>query len=197
MKTSILSFALALVLSANVFANDNADEVKNASRVVVNSTSRAAVYNLMYSSAKAGLVRVSIKNQEGTVVLQEEIFNENKGFIRPYNFSTMPAGTYSVVVKDAAGQTELSVSYSNIAISGVRKAEVKALESNKYQLRLVGNAAENVQVTIFDQSGFAIHSEDLTQKGSFTRTYDLGKLKIAKASFEIKADGKVISRVEL
>ncbi len=197
MKNSILSFALALVVSANVFANNAADEVKAASRVEVSTTSRAAVYNLVYSSAKTGLVRVAIKNQAGTVVMQDEIFNTNKGFIRPYNFSIMPSGNYSIIVKDAAGQTELAVSYANVAISGVRKAEVKATEASKYQLRLIGNVSEVVEVTIFDKSGTAIYSEALTQKGSLVRSYDLSKMKNAAATFEIKSDGKVVNRVEL
>ncbi|MDJ1472617.1 hypothetical protein QNI19_33810 [Cytophagaceae bacterium DM2B3-1] len=194
MKTSILTFALGLVLSANVFA---ADDLESASTASINTTNRVSVYNLVYASAKTGLVTVSIKNQDGQVVLQEQIFNDKKGFIRPYNFSTMPEGSYTLEVKDAAGKSELSLAYSNVAVNAVRKAEIKALESNKYQLRLVGNTADAVEVSIYDQFGSTIHSESLSQKGSFTRIYDLSKLKNAKGAIEVRANGKVVNRVEL
>lgn len=194
MKTSILTFALGLVLSTNVFA---ADDLESTSTASINTTNRVSVYNLVYASAKTGMVTVSIKNQEGQVVLQEQIFNDKKGFIRPYNFSTMPEGSYTLEVKDAAGKSELSLSYSNVAVNAVRKAEIKALESNKYQLRLVGNTADAVEVSIYDQFGSAIHSESLTQKGSFTRVYDLSKLKNTKGAIEVRANGKVVNRVEL
>ncbi|MDJ1471535.1 hypothetical protein QNI19_27025 [Cytophagaceae bacterium DM2B3-1] len=197
MKTSLMSFALALVLSVTAFAMDNIDDTKKTSSATITTTNRAAVYNLVYTSAKAGLVTVSIKNQDGLVVMQEEIESDKKGFIRPYNFTAMPAGSYTLVVKDAAGKSELSLTYAHTVLSPVRKAEIKSLESNKYQLRLIGSSAESIEVTIYNQFDLPVYTETLTQKGSFIRTYDLSKMKSAKNRFEVKANGKIINQIEL
>lgn len=196
MKKSIILAVLAVAVNVSVFASDNLDNAKGTASAVVTTTARPNVFNLVYNSAKSGLVRVTIKNQDNNVVLEDEVFNE-KGFIRPYNFNGMPAGNYNVLVKDAAGKTELAVAYSNAIVNTVRKAEFKSLENNKYQLRLVGNTADAVEITIFDQFGQSIHSEVLTQKGSFTRVYDLSKLKAKNLTFEVKAAGHVVNRVQL
>jgi len=195
MKKSILLTILAVAVNMSVFASD-LDNAKDAARIAVATTAHPNVYNLVYNSAKSGMVKVVIKDQTGKVVLEDEILNQ-KGFIRPYNFKGMPTGNYNVVVIDAAGKTELAVAYSNAVINTVRKAEVKSLENNKYQLRLVGNTADAVEITIYDRDGQTIHSEVLAQQGSFTRVYDLSKLKTAHLTFEVKTDGLLISRVQL
>ncbi len=196
MKKSIILAVLAVAVNASVFASDNLDNAKGAAKVEVTSSSRANVYNLVYNNAKSGIVTVTIKDKNDNVVFKDEILN-TKGFIRPYNFSGMPEGSYSVTVTDASGKTELSVAYNTTVINAVRKAEIKPLENNKYQLRLIGNTADAVEVTVYDQFGSAVHSEVLTQKGSFIRTYDLSKLKVSNLTFEVKAAGQVVNRVQL
>lgn len=196
MKKSILLAVLAVAVSTLGFASDNLDDAKGTAKAVITTTSRASVYKLVYNSAKSGLVRVIIKDKTGRVVMEDEIQSQ-KGFVRPYNFSGMPAGNYNVTVADANGKTELAVAYSNLTASNVRKAEVTALENQKYQLRLVGCTANAVEVTIFDRNNQQIHSEMLTQQGSFIRVYDLSKLKAEGISFEIKTENGLVSRVQL
>lgn len=196
MKKSIILAVLAVAVNASVFAADNLDNAKGAANAVVTTTTRPNVYNLVYSPTKAGRVTVTIQNQSNVVVLQEDLFAE-KGFIRPYNFTGMPTGSYKVTVTDAAGKTELAVAYNTTVVNAVRKAEIKPLDAKKYQLRLVGNTADAVEVTIYDQFGSAVHTETLTQKGSFTRIYDLNKIKANHLTFEVKAAGQVVNRVEL
>lgn len=187
---------MAVAASTLGFADDNLDDAKGTAKAVISTTSRASVYNLVYTSAKSGFVRVVIKDQTGRVVM-EDVIQSQKGFVRPYNFSGMPVGNYNVTVADANGKTDLAVAYSNLVSSTVRKAEVTALENQKYQLRLVGCTADAVEVTIFDRNNQQIHSETLTQQGSFVRVYDLSKLKAEGVSFEIKTENGLVSRVEL
>lgn len=196
MKKSILVAFLTVAVGTFGFASDNLDDAKGAAKAAISSTNRASVYKLVYNSAKSGLVRVSIKDQAGRVVLEDQIMNQT-GFVRPYNFVGMPAGNYNVTVTDANGKTDLAVAYSSLITNTVRKAEVTALENHKYQLRLIGNTADAVEVTIYDRNNQQIHSEMLTQQGSFIRVYDLGKMKAEGVSFEISTENGILSRVKL
>ncbi len=195
MKKSVLVLLLVLVAHSFVFASDDLDGTKGAAKAVITSTS-TNTYNLLYTSTKAGWVKVIIKNEDGDVVMVDEIMNR-KGFVRPYNFDGMPAGAYKVEVLDAAGKTELAVSYSTTTTHSIRKAELKATEDNKYELRLIGSTADAVQITIYDSSNQVVYSETLTQKGSLSRVYNLEKASIQGGTFEISADGKIVNSIRL
>ena len=194
MKKSIITAALLAIAYTGAFATDNVENAKDAAVTV--AAARPNVYNLIYKSASTGMVTVVIRDQEGQVVLEDRIKNV-KGFVRPYNFDGMPAGSYNVTVTDANGKTELAVAYNNTVVNAVRKAEVTALENNKYQLRLIGNNADEVSVNIYNRSNELIHTEVFTQKGSFTRVYNMGKLAASDLTFEVIAAGAIVNRVQL
>ncbi|MCU0352468.1 MAG: hypothetical protein MUD08_01815 [Cytophagales bacterium] len=195
MKKSIITAALVAISFTGAFATDNVENAKDAA-VAVQASARPNVYNLVYKSAEVGVVTVIIRNQDDQVVMEDRIKNV-KGFVRPYNFDGMPAGNYSVTITDASGKTNLAVAYNNTVVNAVRKAEVTALENNKYQLRLIGNNADEVSVNIYDRNNELIHTEVFTQKGSFTRVYNMGKLAASDLTFEVIAAGAIVNRVQL
>ncbi len=61
-----------------------------------------STFKLFYKGAQQSDVKVLILNDENQIVYSEKIKNTD-GFARPYNFSNLPEGHYSIQIKDNAG----------------------------------------------------------------------------------------------
>ncbi len=69
MKKVIISAALLMVMGADVLASGVNDGIKGSAKANVETTTRNGVYNLIYKTATAGTVKVTITNGAGEVVL--------------------------------------------------------------------------------------------------------------------------------
>jgi hypothetical protein len=186
MKKSIVTVA-ALVASIVGFAQ--------TSKVSVESSPRGSVYNLKYVSDKATKVNIVITDEDGKTILVDDLYGKN--FIRPYNFSQLPQGDYHVAVKNNDGTTELALNHKNETVNPVHTVSVKALENDRFQLTVIGNSADAVVVSIYDNRGELVHSEAVVKKGSFSQIYDLAKIKASGYTVEVSAGEKLVSKVTL
>jgi flagellar hook assembly protein FlgD len=189
MKKNILT-VLALV-TGMVASAQNAD--KSTAIVAVENTFRPAVYNLKYMNTEAGKVKVTVTDEAGKVVLVDDLYG--KSFVRPYNFNDVPAGNYTLSVIDKNGEKSLAVNHNYASLEAVQTVSVKPMENNRYQLTLIGNKAENVYVNIYDKANELIHTDVITKKGSFSRTYDLSKVNARAYSFEVSVADKIVKNV--
>jgi len=184
MKKVILTI-VALATGVAVNAQNNSVKIEN--------TERPSVYNLVYKAETAGKVTVKITDQAGQVVLVDEVYGKN--FARPYNFNSVPTGKYNVEVSDKKSTEKLSLDNNYASIEPIREVAVKAIENNKYEVTLIGNKSENVLVNIYDKNNELIHTDLIDKKGSFSRVYDLNKIKANGYTFEVTVADKVISKV--
>ncbi|BDC97823.1 hypothetical protein [Persicobacter psychrovividus] len=102
----VLSIAFALILvSSFAFAGTNDNEsAKGKSFFRVIGNSNAQVYKVLYMANKDSKVVVSLYNEAGNLVAKSAIKDKNE-FMKPFRFEEMPAGTYTVVVRDGFGVT--------------------------------------------------------------------------------------------
>lgn len=195
MKKLMISAALFTVLGANVaaVAADVRDGVKGAAKASVETAAKNGVYNLVYRGAGAGIVKVTIANEAGHIVMVDQI-NAEGGFLRPYNFAGLPTGTYTLTVLDRNGKMTLPLLHSGADVQIKPIVQIKAVDSKKYELTLLGSTAETVFVNIYDASKSLVFSEQIAQKGSFSRVYDLNKLAAANFTFEVVSPSGAVSR---
>ena len=92
-----LSLLTILLISGITFAH--AIDNPNTKMVVLKNGS---TFRLLYKGAEQSDVKVLILNDENQIVFAEKIKNTD-GFARPYNFSNLPEGHYSIQIKDNAG----------------------------------------------------------------------------------------------
>ena len=92
-----LSLLAILLISGITFAN--AFDNPSTTMVVLKNGS---TFRLLYKGAEQSDVKVLILNDENQIVFTEKIKNTD-GFARPYNFSNLPEGHYSIQIKDNAG----------------------------------------------------------------------------------------------
>lgn len=186
MKKLTILFA-CFVLAASVNANSWSFDV------VINNTVND-VYTLTYKG-KSDVVKVKIYDNKGKVVHAETIKGLDK-FNRPYNFSAMPAGEYTIEVKNSEGVTREKFFHNTAAASGADAFDfIKVMpgkKSQSYDLVVIGNAKGQVEVEIFDGSEM-IFSEIVNQEGSFKKSYVISKTIVKELTFKVNGESHNIN----
>jgi hypothetical protein len=178
MNSKITSILLAFVLLSVVA------KAESPATFAVVAASKASVYNIYYTSVETGKVKISILNNENQLVFSEVLSNV-ASFMRPYNFSQLSEGQYTIVVEDKNGKQVEQVNYSmNKVVSFISVKEVANAE-NKYILNVTNNGTEEVLVKIYSGSAL-LHSQNVSVTGNFGLVYNLTKIKSPEAiSFSV------------
>ncbi|GJM63360.1 hypothetical protein PEDI_39120 [Persicobacter diffluens] len=111
MKNLLIAFALVLT-STFAFAGNNDNEAakgKSFFRVIGNA--KAETYKVLYMANMDSKVSVSIYSEAGVLVAKSTI-KDKDGFMKPFRFENMPAGEYTVVVKDGFGVTRKTFNHN-------------------------------------------------------------------------------------
>ncbi|GJM62487.1 carboxypeptidase-like regulatory domain-containing protein [Persicobacter diffluens] len=111
MKNLLIAFALVLT-STFAFAGNNDNEAakgKSFFRVIGNAN--AETYKVLYMANMDSKVSVSIYNEAGVLVAKTTV-KDKDGFLKPFRFESMPAGEYTVVVKDGFGVTRKTFTHT-------------------------------------------------------------------------------------
>jgi hypothetical protein len=170
-KFSVLVFAF-IVSTASAFAD------APTSLTVVPATSQ--VYKVYYKTKEAGKVKVSIINSSNQLVFSEVMSNV-ASFVRPYNFSELPEGEYTIVLEDKNGKQVEKVNYAMNKIVSFVKVTAVANADNKYMLNVANNGSEVVTVKIFSGNSL-LHSQNVQVTGSFGQVYNLSQVKATTAA---------------
>jgi len=176
----IFALSLSVLLCTVVFAGGT-DNTSGASGVAVIKKD-ADTYKLIYKAEKAGGVRVSILDSKNNLVFQESIKTED-GFIRPYNFSNLEKGEYTIQIEDGSGKRVEKI--HNYAEKIEKFFYVRKLPSeNKVVLSVAGEGSERFNIKVFDGSNALIYDEDKSISGNFAQVYNLNSLK-GDITFEV------------
>lgn len=190
MKSKISVLAFAFLMSAVAAFAD-----APFSLAVVPATNQG-VYKVYYKAAEASRVRVSIYGERNELVFTE-VLNNVSSFVRPYNFSELAEGQYTIVLEDKNGQQVEKVNYGVSHItSTIRVTEVPNTTS-KYCLNVVNDGAEDVSVKIYDANQL-LHQEVIPVKGQYGIIYNLSKVvrtPSGNLTFEVVTSSGVVKSV--
>ncbi|MFZ6014203.1 MAG: hypothetical protein ACOYXT_27925 [Bacteroidota bacterium] len=177
----IFSLLMALVvISSSAFAN-GPDEPKAAVNMAVIKS--GSMIKLLYKGAKPGTVKVTIYDNKNVVVFTE-ILRNLEGFMRPYNFSSLPEGEYAIELATDEGKQVEKVNYFAGKVERVAKLVKLAGGGQKFMLSVPNKQDDVLTIRIFDEAGAAIYDSKETIKGDFAKVYDLNKV-TGKVLFEI------------
>ena len=90
---------LALVIVAIAVGQANATHVDPKTPVGISVLKSGNICKLFYRAEQRGDVHVSIYDENGNTVFSE-VIRKTDNFMRPYNFSTLPHGTYTIALSD-------------------------------------------------------------------------------------------------
>ena len=182
--TKITSLVIACVLSVAAFAK--------TPLLSVAPSAIASVYDVYYKGTEEGNVTVSIYNNSNVLVFTETI-NNVTSFKRPYNFSNLAQGEYTIVLEDKNGKQVENVSYRMSTVNSFIHVSEVANAENKYFLNVTNDGTESVYVKILNNENEVLHEQQLKVTGTFGLIYNLSQVKSSsEITFEITtASGKV------
>lgn len=156
-----------------------------AATFTVQETSKSSVFKVQYQLGQKGSVEVSILNNRNETVFAERI-NTTGSFVRPYNFSNLPYGDYTIVVKDDAGQYNEKVNYAAQKLVNYTYVTALPNQENKYWLNVRNNGQEQVNVRILTRDGILLFEQSVIVNGAYNSVFNLSKVKKNSAvTFEV------------
>ena len=113
-KITTLAFVFAMMTVSFVHAFDKGPK----SPVGMSVMKYKNIVKVFYKGEQPGKVKVTIYNAHGRAVYNETMRNI-EDFMRPYNFSYLPAGDYTIEVSDAKGKRTQKVNYAKGEATGI------------------------------------------------------------------------------
>lgn len=172
-----LSVLLAGVLFCTLVFAGGTDDLKSTavSSIAVTKASGSTIVKLYYKSEVAGNVGVTIFNDAGKEVFKESL-SKTKGFIRPYNFETLPEGEYTVEINDGNGKMVEKVLYAEDQIQKLINVR-KLKDGDRYMITVNSQKREDLTILISDSNDNLVYREAVTVEGDFGKIYNIKNLK--------------------
>jgi hypothetical protein len=145
------------------------------------------VFKVTYQSPADGKVKVTILDEEGQVVFTEKI-NSQGGFKRPYNFSQLPKGDYTIQIEDVLGACSEKLSYQDIKWI-TRVAKLKGAK-DKYMVTIPDQGKQRASVFVYNQFQELVFTDYINQEGDFVRIYHLKNLEGATIQVVNQSSGE-------
>lgn len=185
----MLFAALLTVMSVATFANG-----ENGTKIISDSS---AVFKVYYSKPIVAKVKVSIFNAEGKKVFTESIKNEN-GFVRPYNMSSLPAGTYTFQIDDKNEVETFEFVYAEVEEQEEAiVANVVRMEDDKFFLGVSSTNSNTVQIDIYNDRDEVIYSAEEVVANQFGQLYNLNSVKSNGFTLVVKHNGNIVKKTSL
>jgi hypothetical protein len=172
----LLSILLTLTLVVGVVRANVADPKSPLGMAVVKSGSG---FKLFYKGEQTGDVKVKITDSRGGAVFSETIKNV-ESFVRPYNFSSLSDGEYTIELAGHDGKQTQHVSYvSESKIAAPKLANILHVtgSAQRYMLTVSNKTGNDVlKIKIYDDSNSLVYSETQEITGDFAKVYNLNKI---------------------
>jgi hypothetical protein len=187
----IFLMVITLAVFAGVSNAGPVDEIKSPTGVGVMKS--GSTFKLYYKGAKAGTVKVSIYNNSGELVFNETLKNV-ESFMRPYNFSGLSEGDYTIAVTNDNGRQIEKIRYWKGKAD--RFATVKRIAgSDKYVLSVSNKRSNRLTVRIYDGNGTKVYDASENVSGDFAKVYSLSNVD-GDVFFEISDSNGIVSTIQ-
>jgi hypothetical protein len=156
-----------------VFAHGTIEPTASTS-VAVTHVDGSSLYKVYYAAYMQGNVKVSIMDQSGKIVFNERV-RKTDGFIRPYNFKNMQAGTYTIEVDNGENKYTKEINYNGGRIEKLVNL-VKISDDGRYLFSAKVKHQDQITVSVYNKENQLVYSEDRSIQGDFAQVLNLKKL---------------------
>jgi hypothetical protein len=183
--------AITGVLIGTVAFAGGTDEPKAGSGVAVIKNGETS-YRLIYKGDKESDVNVTIYDASNKLVFSDKV-KHTDGFTRPYNFSNLKEGDYTIAVEDGSGTKVEKINHRSLKQSKAFHVVKLSSQAGKFLVTASGKGKEDITINIFDGSKL-VHSEKKSINGDFAQLYNLSKAK-GSLTFEIAGENGEVKRM--
>ncbi|MBT1704954.1 hypothetical protein [Chryseosolibacter indicus] len=162
---------LLVITIATVSVNAKIDEPKSGTGVAVMKS--GSTFKLFYKAERTNNVRVTIYDANRKAVFAETL-RQVSNFMRPYNFSSLTEGDYTIEVVDDNGKSIENVEYYNGKINRYANVVRLAGSMDKYILSIANKGNNEITVKIFAEGNNLIYKGVENINGDFAKIYKLG-----------------------
>jgi hypothetical protein len=155
------------------FAGERDESPKSAAGIAVLKKGETS-YKLIYKSELASNVSVSIYNSNHERVFSETIRNSD-GFMRPYNFSSLGEGEYTIKVDNGSNWMTRKIRYTGGRVELL--AHLIHMKNGKYLLTVPNQKGEKLTVRIINEQGEIINRYTSDVDGDFAQVFDVSHVK--------------------
>ena len=188
MKKTLSILAAITIFSTALFAN-NIDNPNAATGMAI--MKNGTTVKLFYKGTKQTDVKVSIYNAANTLVYSETIKNVD-GFVRPYNFTNLEEGEYSIELLGENGRQVERVFYKLGKVQKLANVMHVTGEPNKYILTVANKGQDVLTIKIYGDKGVLLYSKTEEVNGDFAQVYNLDKYN-GGLTFEV-SDSKGVTK---
>lgn len=169
MKKTFSVLVVLMVVSSVVFARrlENPGDTPSATVVKIGNT-----FKLYYKGAQQADVKVSIRDASDRILYSETI-KKSGGFVRPYNFSNLPEGDYTIQIADKNGRQTEKIAYTREKTETFAHLLKVSGSDAKYLLTVSNKGNGDVIVKIYDESNKIIYNKMEDGSKDFAKIYNL------------------------
>jgi hypothetical protein len=150
------------------------------------------LYRLTYLNEGSANVKVEILDEKGVVLHSERIFQKNS-FTKPYSFANLKDGEFAFKVIDSEGVYVTTIKRSD-DVNMV--ASIKKVDDEKAKVVVKGDFMAPVTVNIYDKRNMLVFNDYVDHENSFSRVYDLSKVKADELKIEVVTESKMLATAE-
>ena len=188
MKKTLSILAALTIFSTALFAN-NIDNPNAATGMAI--MKNGTTVKLFYKGTKQADVKVSKYNAANTLVYSDTIKNVD-GFVRPYNFTNLEEGEYSIELIGENGRQVERVIYKLGKVEKLANVMHVTGEANKYILSVANKGQDVLTIKIYGDKGVLLYSKTENVDGDFAQVYNLDKYN-GGVTFEV-SDSKGVTK---
>lgn len=131
------------------------------------------VFKVIYKSPELSSVKVTIADEQGVEFFAEELISI-KGFIRPYNFSELPKGDYTIRVADGPTQKIEKVHFTDRPWTA--RLSLLNTDERKIMIAVPHHSLSDFTIQILDNNGQMIYTEDQKIETDYAKVFNLKNL---------------------
>lgn len=185
--------ALVLVAVAIGHVNAKSDNIGPKTPLGMSVVKTGNIFKLFYRAEEPGDVHVSILNQHGNVVFSE-VIRKTDNFMRPYNFSTLPEGDYTIALSDGQMKRTEHVRHFHASSSRIVNAIRINKNENRYVLAVPNTGHDVLTIRVFDDRHSLLFQGREAVDGNFAKVFNLNDVKGTQL-FEVTDDHGRTGRV--